>query len=78
LALPHYFGGNGNDIIWSMTHNPAGQILSRGGSHNFYLFTGHGNGSIVSAFDGQNRMATHGGVSFGYDWKGNLVDQLRL
>jgi hypothetical protein len=42
------FPAGGNDLTLSMTYNSAGQIVTRGGAHGVYAFTGHGSGTTSS------------------------------
>ncbi|HEX8584785.1 MAG TPA: RHS repeat-associated core domain-containing protein [Allosphingosinicella sp.] len=54
-------------------YNPAGQIAWNTRSNDLYSWTGHGSGTTGSTVNALNQIATHGGVSFAHDAKGNLT-----
>jgi hypothetical protein len=56
--------GNDNEI--TLAYNPASQIVSRIATNLAYAWTGHGNGSTASSFDGLNRL-----VGYSHDARGN-------
>jgi RHS repeat-associated protein len=53
--LTHDPAGAAYDNTIELTYNPAGQIAVRTATNNAYAWTGHGNGSTSSSFDGLNR-----------------------
>ncbi|HEX8222476.1 MAG TPA: RHS repeat-associated core domain-containing protein [Allosphingosinicella sp.] len=53
--LTHDPAGTAHDNEITLTYNPAGQIVGRVATNNAYAWTGHGNGSTTSSFDGLNR-----------------------
>jgi hypothetical protein len=50
----------------TLTYNPASQIVGRLATNNAYAWTGHGNGSTGSTFDGLNRLD-----GYSHDARGN-------
>jgi RHS repeat-associated protein len=80
--LKHDPAGTGHDNTIELTYNPAGQIIGRKASNDAYAWTGHGNGSTTSSFDGLNRLTDRqdalGTVNFNHDARGNrLNDETR-
>jgi RHS repeat-associated protein len=64
--LTHDLAGSGNDNEITLSYNPASQIVRREATNLAYAWTGHGNGSTSSSFDGLNRL-----VGYSHDARGN-------
>jgi RHS repeat-associated protein len=61
-----------NDLTLDFTYNPAGQIVTNTRSNELYSWAGATPSTIASTANALNQIATHGGVTFSYDAKGNL------
>jgi YD repeat-containing protein len=72
-SLAHAFG-NGNDVTLMMSHNPAGQIVSRSGAHHAYAFTSAVPGTRTDTHNGRNEIAAINGTIVAHDARGNLVN----
>ncbi|HEX8222471.1 MAG TPA: RHS repeat-associated core domain-containing protein [Allosphingosinicella sp.] len=76
--LKHDMGGTAHDNTIELTYNPAGQIVGRKASNDAYAWTGHGNGSTTSSFDGLNRLTDRqdalGTVTFNHHARGNRLN----
>jgi RHS repeat-associated protein len=71
-SLAHNFGGNGNDVTFAMSYNPAGQIVTRSGAHNAYRW----NAPVATREDshnGLNQILTSGGTALTHDARGNTT-----
>ena len=66
-------GGN-QPATLSYTYNAAGQITSRTNSNDAYAWGGAVNVDRGYATNGLNQYTQAGGVSFGYDGRGNLTN----
>lgn len=65
--------GTTNDQSLTFASNPASDIASRTSSNDAYSWTEHGSGTVATAPNGLNQIATKAGTSFGYDANGNLT-----
>ncbi len=73
-SLGQDLAGTASDLSLTFSYNPAGQIVSNTRSNDSYAWTGHGSGTTSSTANGLNQLASHGGVTLGYDLNGNLTN----
>ena len=66
-------GGSTNDVAWTYTYNPAGQIQTKTQSNSVYDYP---TATATTAYtnNGLNQVATIGGVSVTYDSNGNITN----
>jgi RHS repeat-associated protein len=72
-GLSYNLTGTNRDLAFGFTYNPAGQILSRSMSNDFYAWTGAVSASRPHVVNGQNQYTSAGAATFGYDPNGNLA-----
>jgi RHS repeat-associated protein len=72
-GLSYNLTGTNRDLAFGFTYNPAGQILSRAMSNDFYAWTGAVSASRPHVVNGQNQYTSAGAATFGYDPNGNLA-----
>jgi YD repeat-containing protein len=72
-GLTNELAGTANDLQLGFTYNPAGQVASSTRPNDLFAWTGSAAGTTGSAANGLNQIATHGGVPFSYDARGNLT-----
>jgi hypothetical protein len=61
--------GTAHDLTLDFRYNPAGQITRNTRSNDLYSWTGHGSGTTSSVPNGLNQLASHGGVTLGFDFR---------
>ena len=66
-------GGTAYDLTKSFTYNPASQIASVTSSNDAYAWNGAANVNRGYTTNGLNQYTASGGVSLGYDARGNLT-----
>ncbi len=74
-SLAHDLAGTGDDVAWSYTYNPAGQIVSQSRDNDLYAWTGGTNGTNTYQPDELNQIDLNN-VNLPYDAKGNLQGDL--
>lgn len=72
-SLTHDLAGTAQDITFGYSYNPASQIASSTRSNESYAFTNYVNVGRGYTVNGLNQYGSAGGVSFGYDARGNLT-----
>ena len=72
-SLGHDMAGTAQDVTSSFTYNPASQIASRTRSNDAYAWNGAVATSRPYTSNGLNQHTQSGGVSLGYDGRGNLT-----
>lgn len=65
--------GTANDAITSFSYSPASQIVSQTRTNDIYAWGGHFNVNRGYASNGLNQLTASGGMSLGYDARGNLT-----
>lgn len=74
-SLSHDLSGTTNDVSWSFSYNPAGQIVSQTRDNDLYAWTQGANGTTTYQPDGLNQIDVNN-VPLPYDAKGNLLGDL--
>lgn len=74
-SLSHDLSGTTNDVSWSFSYNPAGQIVSQTRDNDLYAWTQGANGTTTYQPNGLNQTAVNN-VPLPYDAKGNLLGDL--
>ncbi len=64
-----------NDVTYTFTHNPAGQIMSRTVSNSGYLYS-LPTATTTYTNDAMNRVTSVGGAGIGYDANSNITSGL--
>ena len=72
-SLGHDVAGTAQDVTSSFTYNPASQIASRTRSNDVYAWNGGVALNRPYTANGLNQYTQSGGVSLGYDGRGNLT-----
>lgn len=72
-SLTHDLLGTAQDVSYSLTYNPGGQILTRTNSNAAYSWTGHYNIDRDYTVNGLNQLTAAGATGLGYDGRGNLI-----
>ena len=74
-SLSHNLSGTTNDVSWSFSYNPAGQIVSQTRDNDRYAWTQGANGTTTYQPNGLNQTAVNT-IPMPYDAKGNLLGDL--
>jgi uncharacterized protein RhaS with RHS repeats len=61
-----------SDLTQTFGYTPASQVRSVIRTNDAYAWTGHGNGTTISAANGLNQVTSVGGATVTYDFKANL------
>lgn len=72
-SLTQDLGGSANDFTHGFVYGPAGQIANMTRSNDAYAWNGHYNVDRPYTINGLNQATAAGGVSIGYDNRGNLT-----
>jgi RHS repeat-associated protein len=72
-ALSQDLAGTSYDFTHGFSYNPAGQIATVTHSNDTYAWNGHYNVDRSYGANGLNQATGAGGVSLGYDGRGNLI-----
>jgi RHS repeat-associated protein len=70
-SLSHDLSGATNDVSWSFSYNPAGQIVSQTRDNDLYAWTQGANGTTTYPVNGLNQTGET--VLNPYDLKGNML-----
>jgi RHS repeat-associated protein len=76
LSLTHDLTGANGDLTLGFTFNEAGQIKSRSHSNNAYAWNAAVDVSRPYSANGRNQYTASGGVTLGYDGRGNLTSDV--
>jgi hypothetical protein len=72
-TLKNDLANTASDLTQTFGYTPASQVGSVVRTNDTYAWTGHGNGTTVSAANGLNQVTSIGGAAPAYDPKGNLT-----
>lgn len=71
-SLSHNLTGSGHDVTLGFQYNPAGQIVQRTVSNDWYVWDDAVAGTINYANNGRNQVTSAGGTAVDYDANGNI------
>jgi RHS repeat-associated protein len=72
-TLGHNLSGTAQDVVWTMSRNPAGQIDQNGRTNDLYAYSGIVNVNRNYTANGLNQYSVAGSLAFTYDANGNLT-----
>ncbi|MES2054882.1 MAG: RHS repeat-associated core domain-containing protein [Pseudomonadota bacterium] len=72
-SLTHDLPSTANDLTLGFSYNPASQIAGTTRSNDSYAWTGATNVDRAYTVNGLNQATVSGGVTLGYDARGNLT-----
>lgn len=72
-SIAHNLTGTSDDVTFTLTYNPASQIVSRVISNNAYIF-GQANQNTSYSNNGRNELTAAGASSFTYDNNRNVTN----
>lgn len=72
-TLAFDLAGTGYDQTYNFTYNAAFQALTRTASNGAYAWPTPANGTTAYTANGLNQLTTSGGLTLGYDGRGNLT-----